>query len=130
MGGDQIGLERQGAPEMRHRIVKPAAAGEHVGKIAVRFGGRPECDDALVGRDRLAQGASLQQRVAEIGVGIDIVRLQTDRLAIMVHRLVEPSERLEREADVVAAFRVAAVDRDGPADRLDRRLRLAPLQAR
>ena len=82
--GDEIGLERQGAPEMRYRIVEPAAAREHVGEIAMRFGARPERDDALVGRNRLGQRAGLQQCFAEIAVGIDVVPLETDRLAILV----------------------------------------------
>ncbi len=58
------------------------------------------------------------ERVAEIHVRLGVVRLEADRLAIVLRRLLEAAESAVSDADVVMTFRNSAVQRNRPPDEI------------
>src|SRR5262249_51140692 len=60
-----------------------------------------------------------QQRLPQVVVSLGPVRLEPQRLAVARRRLVEPTQDLQRHAEVVVEFDVARLSCDGPADQLD-----------
>ena len=75
----QVGLDRQRTLELGDGIIEPAAARQHVCQVAVGLGAGLELDHPLVAGDRLVIAPELCEHVAEIGVRIDIVALESWR---------------------------------------------------
>ncbi len=85
-------------------------------------------DGLAIERDRRVAPALRRLGDAEIVEGCDIVRLERQRGAVALGRVVEPAGDAQGLAQIVVIGRHAVIDRDRGADQVDRRLDLADLE--
>jgi hypothetical protein len=73
------------------------------------FGLEPE--HGLILRGGSIQLALIFEHIAEIGRRLGVIRLERDRISVMLRRLFEPPAPLVRQREVVLPFRTLAIDR-------------------
>ena len=105
---------------VRYGFVHLALLSEHVGEVAVRLGRRIQLDHALIGGRSLIEPALILECISKVRVRLGIVLLQRYRTLIVGDRLVQATERAERECYVVVAFRHPFIAGESLADHLDR----------
>src|SRR4051812_27823407 len=113
----EIGLECKRPLVGLRGLVQPRPLGKYVGPIVMRLHGSGiERDHALVAGERHIGLALFPDGVAEVHVGVGIVRLECDGLAIARDGVFHATEGVQRQAQVVLPLRNIVVQGDRFAD--------------
>ena len=113
----EIGLERKRPLVGLRRLVQPLPLGKHIGPIVMCLHGSGiERDHALVAGERHIGLALFPDGVAEVHVGLGIVRLECDGLAIVRDGVIHATEGVQCQAQVVLPLRNIVVQGDRFAD--------------
>ena len=116
-----LGLQTQGVPVAELRVLELTQLGQRGAQIEMRLvhvGVEP--NGVTIARHGKLSLALVAQRVGQVKMGIDVVGLDGDGGAVGSDRCVVLARAPERDAEVVPVFSHDRIERNRPADQLDR----------